>query len=63
MAEPRRHRLGLTSWKEVLPMTTGKKDASVAGRLLADPRTPKPVRQVAGSDLSQAKGPGKGKPK
>ena len=42
-------------------MTTGKKDASQAGKLLSNPKTPKPVKSVAASDLAQAKGEGKGK--
>ena len=37
-------------------MTTGKNDASNAGKLLANPKTPKKVKSVAGSDLAQAKG-------
>jgi hypothetical protein len=44
-------------------MTTGKSDASKAGKLLANPKTPKGVKSVAASDLAQAaknKG-GKGK--
>lgn len=36
-------------------MTTSKKDASKANKLLSNPKTPKPVRSVAGSDLAQAK--------
>ena len=44
-------------------MTTSKSDASKASKLLANPKTPKVVKSVAGSDLSQAKGPGKGKGK
>lgn len=36
-------------------MTTGKKDASKAGKLLHTKNTSKTVRSVAGSDLSQAK--------
>ena len=35
-------------------MTTGKKDASKAGKLLSTSKSPT-VRSVAGSDLSQAK--------
>jgi hypothetical protein len=37
-------------------MATSKSDASKAGKLLANPNTPKPVKSVAASDLSQAKG-------
>ena len=36
-------------------MATSKKDASIAGKLLGNPKTPKNVKSVAGSDLSQAK--------
>lgn len=39
-------------------MTTSKGDASKAGRLLGDPKTPKGVKSVAASDLAQAKGKG-----
>lgn len=43
-------------------MATSKGDASKAGKLLANPKTPKKVKSVAGSDLAQAKRkPGKGK--
>ncbi len=35
-------------------MTTSKKDASKAGKLLQDPKVSKPVKSVAGSDVSQA---------
>jgi hypothetical protein len=42
-------------------MATSKSDASKAGKLLANPKTPKVVKSVAGSDLAQAKGKGKGK--
>ena len=43
-------------------MATSKGDASKAGRLLANPKTPKNVKCVAGSDLARAKSkPGKGK--
>jgi hypothetical protein len=34
-------------------MATSKKDASKAGKLLRNPKTPKAVKSVAGSDLSQ----------
>jgi len=48
--------------KEVRRMATSKKDASKAGKLLANPKTPTNVKSVAGSDLSQAKrSKGKGK--
>ena len=33
--------------------TTSKRVATVAGRLLRDPKTPKAVRAVAGSALTQ----------
>ena len=36
-------------------MATSKKDASKASKLLSNPKTPKNVKSVAGSDLSQAK--------
>lgn len=36
-------------------MTTSKKDASKAGKLLSSPKTSKTVKSVAGSDLAQAK--------
>lgn len=34
-------------------MATSKRDASKAGRLLGNPKTPKPVKSVAASDLAQ----------
>lgn len=34
-------------------MATSKKDASKAGKLLQNPKTPKPVKSVAASDLAQ----------
>jgi len=37
------------------PMATSKQDASKAGKLLANPKTPKPVKSVAASDLAQRK--------
>jgi hypothetical protein len=37
-------------------MTTSKKDASTAAKLLSNPKTTKSVKSVAGSDLAQAKG-------
>jgi hypothetical protein len=40
-------------------MATSGKDASKAGKLLANPNTPKAVKSVAASDLAQAKGKGK----
>lgn len=36
-------------------MPTSKKDASKASRFLSNPKSPKNVKSVAGSDLSQAK--------
>jgi hypothetical protein len=36
-------------------MATGKKDASKAGKLLSNPKTPAPVKSVAASDLAQTK--------
>lgn len=35
-------------------MTTSKKDASKAGKLLQDPKVPKGIKSVAASDVSQA---------
>ena len=40
-------------------MTTSKGDASKAGKLLGNPKTPKNVKSVAASDLAQTKGKGK----
>lgn len=34
-------------------MATGSKDASKAGKLLSNPKTPKAVKSVAASDLAQ----------
>jgi hypothetical protein len=42
--------------EEVIPLATSKKDASIAAKLLSDPKTPPKVKSVAGSDLSGAKG-------
>lgn len=36
-------------------MTTSKKDASKASKLLSSPKASKAVKSVAGSDLAQAK--------
>jgi hypothetical protein len=36
-------------------MPTSKRDASKAAKLLANPKTPRPVKSVAGSDLAQRK--------
>ena len=36
-------------------MSTGKKSASVASKLLSSKSTPKAVKKVAASDLAQAK--------
>lgn len=36
-------------------MVTGKKPASDAGKLLRKPSTPAKTKEVAGSDLAQAK--------
>lgn len=38
-------------------MATSKKDASKAGKLLQNAKTPKSVKSVAGSDLAQRKAP------
>lgn len=42
-------------------MATSKKDASVAAKQLANPKSTKAQKSVAGSDLAQAKGKSKGK--
>lgn len=42
-------------------MATSKRDASDSGKLLQSPKTPKPVKSVAGSDLAQRKAPKKSK--
>ena len=42
-------------------MTTSKKEASKASKVMKDPKATKVERSVAGSDLSQAKKKGKGK--
>ena len=39
-------------------MATSKNDASIAGKLLKNPKVPKGVKSVAGSNLSQRKGSG-----
>jgi hypothetical protein len=44
-------------------MTTSKKDASKASKLLSSPKTSKTVKSVAGSDLAQAKQKGGSKKK
>ena len=36
-------------------MSTGKEPASDAGKLLGDKKTPKDVKEIAASDLAQAK--------
>ncbi len=36
-------------------MATGKKSASDASKLLRDPETPKKMKEIAASDLAQAK--------
>jgi len=36
-------------------MATSKKDASLAGKMLRKPSTPKGVKSVAASDLAQAR--------
>ena len=35
-------------------MTTGKKPASISGKKLENPKTPKSVKTIAASDLAQA---------
>ena len=42
-------------------MTTGKKAASDAGRVLSDPHSTKKEKEIAASDLAQAKHKPKGK--
>ncbi len=42
-------------------VTTSKKDASKAGRILASPKSSKAAKAVAASDLAQSKGKGRGK--
>jgi hypothetical protein len=44
-------------------MTTSKKDATKASKLLSSPKTSKTVKSVAGSDLAQAKHQGGSKKK
>jgi len=44
-----------------LVMTTSKKDAKIASKLLSSSKTPKAVKSVAGSALSQSKGKSKKK--
>lgn len=50
-------------WPKGTRMTTSKKDASKASKLLSSPKTSKPVKSVAGSDLAQAKHKGGAKKK
>ncbi len=49
--------------EEVENVGTSKSDASKAGKLLQNPKTPKNVKSVAGSDLAQRKGSAKRKGK
>lgn len=42
-------------------MTTSGKEASKAGRILANPKSSKAAKSVAASDLAQSKGKGRGK--
>jgi hypothetical protein len=42
-------------------MVTSKKDASLVGKTLADPKATKTEKSIAASDLAQAKGRDKGK--
>lgn len=44
-------------------MTTGKKPASDAGKILRDPKSTKKEKEVAASDLAQRKNAAAGKPK
>ena len=41
-------------------MTTGKKAASDAGKILSDPKSTKKEKEVAASDLAQRRGAPKG---
>jgi hypothetical protein len=41
-------------------MTTGKKPASDAGKILRNPRSPPKQKEVAASDLAQRRGAAKG---
>ena len=43
-------------------MTTSKKDASMAGKILSNPKSSKAARSVAASDLAQAKPPQRSAP-
>lgn len=47
--------------EEVSNLATSKGDASKAGKLLQNPKTPKAVKSVAASDLAQTTKPGKGR--
>jgi hypothetical protein len=42
-------------------MATSRKDASIASKILSNPKSTKAQKSVAASDLSQAKGTGSGK--
>jgi hypothetical protein len=44
-----------SGWEGVIRMTTSKRDASKASKLLRSKKSSKSVKSVAGSDLSQAK--------
>ena len=44
-------------------MTTGKKAASDAGKILRDPKSTKKEKEVAASDLAQRREPSKSKGK
>lgn len=41
-----------------MDVTTGKKDASLAGKILSNPKSSGKEKSVAASDLAQAKGKG-----
>jgi hypothetical protein len=43
--------------KEVMKMTTGKKAASDAGKILSNPNSTKKEKEVAASDLAQRRKP------
>lgn len=44
----------LAQEEDLSPITTGKKDASKAGKILPDPSSSKAMKNVAASDLAQA---------
>jgi len=48
-------RLASTCSTQGAEMTTGKKDASLASKVLRNPKSSKAAKSVAASDLAQAK--------